>query len=344
MKTTTIAVDLAKSVFQIAVSRHPGKVAESHRLSRTAFLRFFAKRKRSVVLLEACGTSHFWGRTLEQLGHHVLLLPPHAVRRYVDRNKTDAADAKGLLEAHRNEKIHPVPVKSVAQQSLTSLHRFRSTWMADRTARLNLIRGILREFGFVIPVGARKVVPHALALLDDATCEVPDSLRVALAEACLEIRDFERRIHAIEKQLEILAEQMPVVERLRSIPGIGLLTATALVAFVGDVRRFPTSRHFASFLGLTPREHSSGLRRRLGAISRCGNTYLRMLLIHGARAALTAAKRAKKQPDSLRAWAMRLERLRGYNKATVAMANKMARIVWAVWNKDTYFESSALAA
>jgi transposase len=246
MQSTTIAVDLAKSVFQIVVSRRPGKVAESHRLTRKQFLPFFAERQRAVVLLEACGTAHHWAREIQALGHQVLLLPPHQVRAYVSRNKTDLADAKALLEAHRNAEIHAVPVKSVNQQSLAALHRLRSAWMEGRTARINLVRGILRELGFPIPVGTRQVVPQTWALLDDQAGGVPEVLRLALADACLEIREFEQGIEAVEKQLRALAAQIPIAQRLQSIPGVGLLTATALVALVGDVRRFPTGRHFAS--------------------------------------------------------------------------------------------------
>ena len=154
MQHTTIAVDVAKSVFQVAVSHHPGRVDEEHRLSRARFLTFFADRPAATVLLEACGSAHHWGRALEQLGHTVRLLSPHEVRRYVRRNKTDRADAKALLEAARNEEIHAVPVKSPAQQAVTSLHRIRTTWLRTRTARLNTLRGLLREFGVTIPVGA----------------------------------------------------------------------------------------------------------------------------------------------------------------------------------------------
>lgn len=195
----------------------------------------------------------------------------------------------------------------------------------------------------MIPVGPRHVVPQAWSLLEDADSPLPDPLRLALAELCLEIRELEQRVEAIETQLRVLARQMPVVQRLETIPGIGLLTATALVAFVGDVQRFPTPRHFASFLGLTPREFSSGQSRSLGRISKRGNSYLRMLLIHGARAVLLGAKRLT-APDRLRSWALGLERHRGHNKATVALANKAARIVWAVWRNGCSFESVAMTA
>jgi transposase len=336
MKSTTIAVDLAKKELQIAVSHHPGKVAETHRVARARFLSFFAERQPCLVLLEACGTAHSWARKIQALGHEVKLLPPHAVRPYVRGNKTDRADAKALLEAHRNEEIHPVPVKSKSQQVLTGLHRLRSAWMAERIARLNLLRGLLREWGMCIPVGAARVVPLVSARLAEEECEIPSALRLPLQEACAEVREMEARIDMVEKQLRALAKQTPVVKRLLSIPGVGLLGATAMVAFVGDVKRFATSRHFASYLGLTPREHSSGQVRRLGSISRRGDAYLRCLLVHGARAVLNAAKR-RKELDSLRAWALRTEQRRGHNKATVALANKLARIVWAVWKSDTPF-------
>jgi transposase len=336
MHSTTIAVDLAKSVFQIALSQRPGKVADSRRLTRSQFLRFFAERQPALVVMEACGTAHFWARELQALGHQVRLLPPHEVRSYVHRNKTDRTDAEALLEAHRNDRIREVPVKSVSQQTIAALHRLRSAWMADRNARINLVRGVLRELGFPIPVGARFVVGGVRALLRDG--KLPEPLRPVLEEACQEIGDLDNRIAEAERQLRAVAAQMPVVKRLQSIPGVGLLTSTALVAFVGEIQRFPSGRSFASYLGLTPREHSSGLRRRLGRISKAGDAYLRMLLISGARSVLGHAQRLKK-PDRLRHWALQVQRLRGHNRAAVALANKLARIVWAVWKKDASFES-----
>lgn len=340
MKSTTIAVDVAKEVLEVAVSVQPGQVSKQRRLSRAAFMKFCADQPPATVLLEACGSAHYWGRRLHSLGHRVVLLPPHATRPYVFRNKTDRTDTRGLLEAFRNEDIRPVPVKSVSQQTLTALHRLRSTWLATRTARLNTVRGLLREFGCTIPVGAHHVLARTSLLLADADSGVPDALRPALAAACTEIREMEDRIRVVELQLQALADQIPAVARLRSIPGVGLITATALVAFVGDVQRFHSGRHFASYLGLTPRERSSGLVRRLGSISKRGDVYLRMLLIHGARAVLWAAAK-RRNPDRLRAWALRLQRLRGHNKAAVALANKLARIVWSVWKHDADFREIA---
>ena len=282
MKIRTIAVDLVKNVFEIGVSERAGHVKKTHRLSRSKFLKFFVNQEPSRVVMEDCGSSHYWAREIRQLGHEVRLISPQYVKPYVLRNKTDRADVKGLLEADRNSDIHSVPVKTLAQQQLTALHRIRSRWMATRISRMNTLRGLLREFGLVIPVGARHVIPGAMELIEDAEVNLPDALRGTLNQMCTEIRELEARLQSVNGQLEALAAQTPVVARLRSIPGIGLLTATAMVGFVGDVTRFRSSRHFASYLGLTPREHSSGNTRRLGRISKRGDVYLRTLLVHGA--------------------------------------------------------------
>jgi len=341
MNSTTIAIDVAKSVFEVAISEQPGQVRDRQRLSRERFRRFLEERPAATVLMEACGSAHHWARHAQAHGHRAVLVPPHVVRPYVLRNKTDRTDAKGLLEAFRNEDVHPVPVKSETQQALAALHRLRSTWLATRTARINTVRGVLREFGLLIPTGAHHVVPQARTLLEEADSGVPGLLRPALAVALEEIREIEARIRAVEQQLEAAAAQTLSVGQLRTIPGIGLLTATALVAAVGDVQRFPSGRHFASYLGLTPREDSTGPRRRLGAISKRGDTYLRMLLIHGARSVLCHAKTTTAPPpDRLRAWALQVERLRGHNKAAVALANKLARIVWAVWRHGTDYRGT----
>jgi len=210
--------------------------------------------------------------------------------------------------------------------------------MAQKTARINATRGILREIGIFIPIGAAHVIPAVHDLIAENDPRLPAALHPLLSDACTEIDGLKTRIRDIERQINMLAKKDNTIKHLLTIPGIGLLTATALVAFVGDVSRFPSGRHFASYLGLTPREHSSGLKRHLGRISKRGDSYIRMLLIHGARSALWAAKRSK-SPDRLRSWALELERTRGHNKAAVALANKLARIAWATWNNDRDFES-----
>jgi transposase len=336
MEHTTIAVDLAKSVFQVAVSHRAGRVDEERRLTRERFLTFFAQQPPATVVFEACGSAHYWARQLQPFGHTVRLLPAHDVRRYVRRNKTDRTDTKGMLEANRNEEIHPVPVKTIEQQAIASLHRLRSTWLATRTARLNTLRGLLREFGIFMPVGAHHVVPRVRALVAESTDTVPAAVRSTLAHACAELDVLDTNMRDVERQLAALARQLSDVTLLQTVPGVGVLTATALLALVGDIRRFRSGRHFASFLGLTPREDSSAGRRRLGAISKQGDIYVRMLLTHGARSFVWHAKTAA-QPTSLQRWAVQTEQRRGHNVATVAVANKLARIVWAVWGQQRPF-------
>jgi transposase len=334
---TLAAVDIAKEIFEVGVSDRPGRVVLRKRLPRNTFLDFFAQLPRAIVVMEACGTAHYWARRIEELGHVVVLLPPQYVRPYVMRNKTDRSDVDGLLEAFRNEQIRPVPIKTVPQQVIATLHRLRSGWLADRVRAINALRGLLRELGFFIPEGRKHVLPDAWEIIQDHRRGLPDALKPSLAALCEEIASLSARIEDVEAQLEALARQIPILARLRSVPGIGLLSATALFAFIGDPSRFPTGRHLASFLGLTPREYSSGLRRHLGRISKRGDAYLRLLLIHGARSILWHAKRMRHK-DRLRSWALQLERRVGHNKAAAALANKLARITWAVWKNDRSFE------
>ena len=344
MNDTTIAVDLAKNVFEIAVSHEEGKVSKQLRVSRPKLVPFFAKQSAATVLLEACGSAHFWARTFRRLGHNVVLLPPHLVRPYRRGNKNDRADTKALLEAYRNEQILPVPVKSVLQHTLAALHRLRSGWLSTRTARINAVRGILRELGCFIPKGAHFVVPAISELVEDPDSDLPEVLRSHLRDACAEIRELKDKCTAIEHELKALAKQLPEVQRLLTIPGIGLLTATAIVGFIGDLRRFPSGRRFSSYLGVVPKEYSSGDVRRLGSITKRGDSYIRMLLTQGGRAVLRGANVSKSPPDKLRAWALKIHRSRGHNKAAIAVANKLARIVWAVSTREREFRSVPAAA
>lgn len=330
---STVAVDLAKAVFELAISDGQGRVTERKRLSREAFSRFFVNRPPCRIVMEACGTAHHWARTFQAQGHAVKLLPPQHVRPYVRRNKTDRADAAALLEADRCGDILPVPVKSEGQQALQGLHRVRSAWMASRTDRINTVRGLLREFGFDIPQGVAAVTGRVPGWLADETVPVPPALRKALSEVMAEIGELDARIETLEKQLREEARQRPAVQRLMAVPGIGLLIATALVAAAGNMEAFRDGRHLAAWLGLTPKESSSGNRRRLGRISKRGDPYLRTLLIHGARSALLAAQAkqaAGKDLTRLQRWALELAGRVGHNKAATALANKLARISYAV--------------
>lgn len=294
MHATTVAVDLAKSVFQLAVADEHWRVVETQRLTRTQFERWFVNREVSLVIMEACGSAHHWARWLNTLGIEVRLLPAQYIRAYVKRNKTDATDAAALLEAARCADIRPVRVKSVEQQALQGLHRIRSLWMGTRTSRINALRGFCREFGIAIPVGARTGVEAISRVLADPNTAVPDLIRGTAKLLVEEIRLLEARIAQLERELAVCAKHSPACTTLLSIPGIGLLTATALVAATsGDVSHFQDARHFSSWFGLTPREYSSGGSRYLGRISKKGDRYLRMLLTHGARSVLRSAKVAQ---------------------------------------------------
>lgn len=334
MNATTVAVDLAKSVFQLAVADSHWKIVETHRLTRSQFERWFHNRDVSLVIMEACGSAHHWARHLAGLGIEVRLLPAKYVRAYVKRNKTDAADAAALLEAARASDIAPVRIKSIEQQALQGLHRTRSLWISTRTSRINALRGFCREFGLAIPQGARTGVEAMARLLADPGSAIPDLIRGSMKLLVEEIRLLEQRIAQLEKELTALAQHSPACKELLSVPGIGLLTATAMVAATsGEVGHYRNARHFASWFGLTPKEHSSGSTRHLGRISKRGDRYLRMLLTHGARAVLRAAlvaKQAGRQVDDLKDWALKVQGRTNHNKAACALANKLARICYAV--------------
>lgn len=341
MHATTVGVDLAKTRFEIAVADEQFRVQKRERLTRTQFCRFFANHPASLIVMEACSSAHYWARTLSSRGLQVQLLPAHYVRAYVRRNKTDAADVAALIEAARCATIRCVPVKTVEQQFVQQLHRLRAQWMTTRTARINYLRGSLREFGIDVPMGAVRVLLAVREAVQIADNGLPDTLRPWALEILQEIAGLEWHIKDVEYQLEDLLRNDAVMWNLRRIPGVGLLTATALRAAIIDVHRFPTGRHLASWIGLTARERSSGERRRLGRRSKRGDIYLRTLMIHGARAVLVSAQRTAKaglRLDRLREWALQTQTRCGHNKATIAPANKLARIVWATWHHDRRFD------
>lgn len=343
MDTTTVGVDLAKHRFELAVADGEYGIRRRARLSRSQFARFFGNHAPSVVVMEACGSAHHWARTLQAQGHQVRLLPAQYVRAYVKRNKTDAADAGALIEAARCAEIRPVPVKSIEQQAIQQLHRLRSQCLSTRTARINWLRGALREFGFCIPLGARRGIGAVRQALAAAEPTVPALLRPGIEDTLAEIAALEQRSIRIERELARLTRVDAVAQALLQIPGIGPLSASALRAAIVDIQRFSSGRQLASWLGLTAREHSSGERRRLGRISKRGDVYLRTLLIHGARAVLNAAQLAARRGrplDRLRTWVLATAQRCGYNKATVALANKLARIVWATWTYQRPFDGN----
>jgi transposase len=346
MDATTIGVDLAKHQFEIALDGARGP-RRRQRLTRGQFTTLLRTHAPAELVMEACATAHYWGRLAQQHGHRVTLLPPQYVTPFVRRQKTDRTDVDGILDAHRSAGLTRVPVKTLAQQEVAALHRLRQQWMTTRTARVNALRGLLAEFGVLLPAGVRRVCAAAVAVLDQPTAGLPDRVRRVLRTLVEEIRSLEDRVTACERELKALAAADPVLERLQTIPGVGLVSATAFVGAVGHIGGFTRGRRFASWLGLTPREHSSGSRRQLGAITKQGDRYLRSLLTHGARAVLFAARRAARahRPLSrLQQWALAVLDRRGPNRATIALANKLARIIWAVWTRDVPYSAQPAIA
>ena len=344
MHSVTTAVDLAKDVFEIAVANAACRITERKRLTRPPFERFWGTRASCRVVMEACSSAHHWARRLQALGFDVVLLPAHYVAPYRIRSKTDRTDCDALLEAARSSRIKPVAVKSEEQQAILALHRVREQWKSTRTARINGMRGLLREFGIISPVGANRFLERLPQVMEQHRERLPERVRRIVLAFWQEVQEIEDRMTAVEKELEGIAREQPTLRSLLQIPGIGVLTATALYASVGDIHTFRSGRHLASWLGITPKEHSSGSRRRLGRISKQGDAYLRTLLIHGARSALTAAQlrqRTGRPISRIQQWAVgKCTELRHSNQAAVALANKLARIVWAVWRYERDFDGN----
>lgn len=342
MDATTVAVDLAKDVFEVVSTNRANRIVERKRLTRRQFDLFVNELAAgTVVVMEACGSAHYWGRRCHAQGAVVRLLPAQYVRPYVRRNKTDRTDAEALLEAHRCGSLQPVPVKTVEQQSWQALHRVRTQWQAARTARINVVRGLLREQGLPVPGGARTLVGRVTVLLADDTTALAGLLRETLRLLLDEVTALTERVRILDRQLAQIAKAHPVAPRLMQVPGVGVITATALIGGVPHIQAFRRGRDFASWLGLTPREDSSAGRRHLGRISKQGDAYLRCLLTHGARSVLLTAHRtahaAPARLTRLQQWAVALAARRGHNKAAIAVANKLARIIWAVWRTEQDF-------
>jgi transposase len=288
MAIATVGLDTSKSWFQLHCVDENGELVVRRKLSRGKILSFFANLPRCVIGLEACGSAHHWARELSKLGHDVKLMPARYVRPYVKTNKHDAADAEGCCEAVRRPGMRFVPVKTIEQQGMLMLHRARDLLIRQRTAAVNALRGHLAEFGIVRPKGkasARELM--SLAAVDE---RIPIAAREALSALVGQIRDTERKIQAFDDQIVAIAKTNEICRRLMTIPAIGPFSATALAASVGDPRYFRCGRHFAAWLGLVPKQCSTGGKERLGGISKRGDRYLRKLLIHGARA-LTCTRR-----------------------------------------------------
>ena len=327
----TIGLDLAKTVFQVHGADCEGRTVLRRRLRRGQVLAFFVSIPPCLVGLEACASAHHWARELQVLGHAVRLIPPQYVRPFVKTNKNDAADAEAICEAVLRPTMRFAAVKSADQQSVLMLHRARELLVRQRTMLIKALRGHCSEFGIISAQGARKVAALIAVIdhLDDH--RLPPLAREALSSLVAQLSATEDRIAELEKELAAWHRSNEASQRLAAIPGVGVITATALVATVGNSTQFRSARQFAAWLGPVPRQHSTGSKERLGRISNRGDGYLRRLLVHGARTVLFWSRRRK---ETRSGWLAALLARRPTNIALVAMANKTARIVWAMLSRD----------
>jgi len=343
MKIATVGIDLAKNVFQVHGVDGRGKAVLRKSLKRAEVVKFFAKLEPCLVGMEACGSAHCWARKLIELGHTVKLMAPQFVKPYVKTNKSDARDAEAICEAVARPNMRFVPVKTAAQQAVLALHRARQGFVKARTAQANQIRGLLAEFGIVMPQGIAHVVAKLPDILEDGENGLPGSLRQLLAGLLAHFKELDRQTGELEREIKLWHREHEASRKLERIPGIGPITASALVASVGDAKSFKNARQLAAWLGLVPRQHSSGGKSTLLGISKRGDVYLRTLLIHGARSVL---RHLQRHTDQAEGWLARLAARRNPNVAAVALANKNARIVWALLahGRDYHAGYGAVAA
>src|SRR5580704_10420692 len=340
MKITTVGFDLAKHVFQVHGVDERGHAVMNRKLKRAQVATFFANLPPCLVGMEACGSSHYWARKLQELGHTVRLMAPQFVRPYVKSNKTDAADAAAICEAVDRPNMRFVPIKCIESQALLALHRTRQGFIRARVAQTNQIRGFLAEFGMIIPQGPWNVEPRMGGILEDAENGLPGTLRELLLQLAAHIRYLHDQEKVLEAQIKRWHQSNEASSRIAQIPGIGPLTASALVASIGDVSAFRNGRQLAAWLGLVPRQHSSGGKPHLLGISKRGDTSLRTLLTHGARAVIA---RAAQKPGYSQSWLGRLLARRHTNIAVCALANHNARVVWALLKHDRPYRSDYAA-
>lgn len=338
-KDNLLAIDLAKSSFQVHLASPEGRALMRKKVSRSAVTDFVALADAPVVAMEACAGANYWGRRFTALGKEVLLIAPQYVKPYVKTNKNDANDAEAIAEAASRESMRFVPLKTIAQQDISSLHCVRSRLVAGRTALTNQIRGLLAEYGVVIAKGHAKLRTLLADLRLEGTFrgDLSTFMLKKLDELAQELRSFDERIAASDAEVKQLCDQDELSCELTKIVGIGPLTATALRALSGDMSQFKNGRQFAAFLGLVPRQNSTGGKTRLQGISKRGDTYVRTLLIHGARASLISAH---KRNDYRSRWATQLMVTKGMNRAAVALANRNARTVFALLRRGQPFDAT----
>ena len=339
MKVITIGLDIAKRVFQAHGVDAAGRAVVRRKLGRAEVLDFFRVLPRCLVGIEACGTAHHWAREIRALGHEVQLVPAAYVKPYVKRGKTDAADAEAICEAVTRPTMRFVPIKSPDQQAALALHRARDLLVRQRTQLVNMIRGMLGEFGMTINRGLHHALDLVTRIAEGTALELPPIAAQVVAGLAGHVMDLQQRISSLDRELLAWFRQNEVARRLETIPGIGVVVATALAATVTDPQRFRSGRQFAAWLGLTPLANSSGGKERMGRISKMGDPYLRRLMVVGATSRVRVARRA---PDEERQLVDLLHRKPG-RLATIALANRTARIVWALMARGGVYRATGPA-
>ena len=340
MKITTIGIDLAKNVFQVHGVDAQGKAVLKKQLKRDQMAAFFVSLPACLIGMEACGSAHHWARKLQGYGHTVRLIAPQFVKPYVKTNKNDAADAEAICEAVGRPNMRFVPIKNVEQQAVLALHRVRQGLVKARTAQANQIRGLLGEFGLILPPGIAHLHQRVPGMLDDTGDALPGAFRELVRRMLDHLKDLDQQVGELEVQIQAWHRSNALSRKLEKIPGIGPITASALIAAIGDAKNFGNGRQLAAWLGLVPRQHSTGGKSNLLGISKRGDCYLRTLLIHGARAVI---RHAERKLDA-HGWLHNLLSRRHKNVAAVALANKNARMVWALLAHDREFQSDYAAA
>lgn len=339
MKIRTIGIDLGKTVFHLVGVNVRGEVVVRKKCSRLQLLRFTSNLGECLIGIEACGGSHFLGRALREQGHDVRLMPAQYVKPYVKTNKNDYIDAEAIAEAVTRPSMRFVPIKTDDQLDLQSLHRVRERWVGRRTAVINQIRGLLLERGITVLKGRRHIEESLPGILEDPDNKLSGALRVLLTELRLEMQYLHRQIEESDKLIVRIANELEPCRRLVAIPGIGPVIATATIAAIGNGAAFRKGRGFAAWLGVVPGEHSTGGKQKLTDTSRRGNKYLRKLFVQGAH---TVLQQRTKQVTALSAWLAQLTTRKRIQVAAVAMANKMARMVWAVLSKGEAYRPPSL--
>lgn len=330
-----IAIDLAKNIFQVCTVNSNNRVLMNKSFSRKTLSKFMVKQSPSIVAMEACYSSHYWGRLFESFGHQVKLLPAQHVKPFVRGNKNDHNDALAIAEASQRPNIKSVPIKTVAQQDIQSLHRLRERCVSQRTSLTNQTRGLLSEYGIVFPQGFKAFNQTLTLLLDPEDNQLSVPLKQQIHYISEEFDRMTARFKDLNQSLAQIAKANPYCQQMMSIPGIGYVNATGLYSAIGNGSQFKNARELSVWLGITPKQFASGNKQIMGGITKRGNRYLRKQLIHGARSVMI---RCKKRDDHLSYWIKNIVIRRGSNKACVALANRMARLCWTLMQKNQMYK------